>query len=181
MNEIEITTPNGTKLMAKALAKPVGQFSHWYLNSDGEPRYLIVREANKESFAFDEAVNVALSKALASDRYLVAVFTVVAAANGADRVVELSRVSHNFPFDAFEESKRQFCQNLDDEFKAPKPLKLADFVGRGVGDLEQGEAGKALKYVERQPPRTKNDALVAALKSMNTTTEGRDNGEKSSD
>jgi len=127
--------PDGTIVEATKLIRQLNQFTHWYMDKNGEPRYLIVREANDAAYMFNEDANSALTAALASGRYMIAVFTIEAAENGADRVCHLHRVSHQFPYDAFDFCKTEFVKNLDEEYTAPQKLAVADFVK----DMQPGD------------------------------------------
>lgn len=150
---MKVQLPDGTQVEAKQLIEPIGQFTHWYLNQNGEPRYLIIRSANDNAYMFNEDVNRALTAALASGRYLIAVFTIDAAENGADRTCHLHRVSHQFPYDAFEFAKTELAKNLDGEYQPPKKLQLADFVAQGMpaDAVAVDEEGRELKVVEGTP------------------------------
>lgn len=147
--------PDGTIVEAEKLIEPIGQFTHWYMNRNNEPRYLIIRNANEQAYMFNEDVNSALTAALASGRFMICVFTIDAAVNEAERVCHLHRVSHNFPYDAFDFVKTEIAKNLDNEYKPPTKLQLADFVNQGMpeGAIPVDEQGReiSIKEVDQLP------------------------------
>jgi hypothetical protein len=152
--EVEI---DGSKVAATLLKEPIGQFTHWYVNSDNEPRFLILNEAQPVPMIQD--LNDALTSAQASGRFMVAVFTIKGDVEKGDQTMQLHRVSKEFPYDAFEACKRELAKNLDNEYQPPQPLKMAELVKKASqsGVIE----GSTVKSED-----TQND-IMNALSQMN--------------
>jgi len=137
---------DGSLVTAIALKEPIGQFTHWYVNSDKEPRFLIINEA--QPVPPIESLNEALVAAQASGRFLVAVFTITGDVEKGEQQMKLHRISHEFPFDAFAACKREFGKNLDDEFRPPQPLRMADITKKAIGQTIEGSTADQSEILE---------------------------------
>lgn len=148
---MKVKLPGGDIVEAWALTEQVGQFTHWYKNRNGEPRFLVIRQANGKTFMLDDDVSKALTAAMSSGRYMVAVFVIDTPEDGGDQLCYLHRVTRNFPHDAFDFCKTELAKNLDSEYLPPAKLKLADFVAQGMpeGAVPVTEDGRRITITEK--------------------------------
>jgi len=174
MNQVTDTVKvevDGTIVAAVELREPIGQFTHWYLNSQNEPRYLIINEAQQVPMIED--LNNALTSAQASGRFMVCVFVISGDVEKGDQTMQLHRVSKEFPYDAFEAVKREIVKNLDNEYQPPKPLRMADITKKAMKqggiiegsaiDKNQGDIMKALSQMNEQISQIEKDPDVVLV------------------
>ena len=176
MNQVTDTVKvevDGTIVAAVELREPIGQFTHWYLNSQNEPRYLIINEAQQVPMIED--LNNALTSAQASGRFMVCVFTISGDVEKGEQTMQLHRVSKEFPYDAFEACKRELAKNLDNEYQPPQPLKMADITKKAINqggvvegsavdpDAAQSDIMKALAQMNEQISQIEDDPDVVLV------------------
>ena len=153
------------EVLAIELRETIGQFTHWYVDKNQEPRYLILNESNQVPMI--EELNTALASAQASGRFMIAVFTIVGDVVKGEQTLQLHRVSHEFPYEAFASAKTELSKNLDTEYTPPQPLKVADFVKQAIAE----GGGGGVPFDAPQATVVGQNPLVAALAQMNQEVE----------
>lgn len=154
-------TINGEDVEVKQLTTPRGQFTHFYIDRNGDPEYIIVRQVDDKTYAtFSPDVDKAFAAALASGRWCFLLGVLTTPEEGQDPQLDLYKTTCDFPYAAFPSLKAAVVQDLDqDVVGVAGKLNNADLATLLNNDHLVNSGKKA--QAEQNPGSPFNDNVVS--------------------